>query len=188
MGCDQSIDFFDVKGIAEIILSRLGVAVNFRVAEDEGLHPGRTAEIVVASGENLGILGEIHPQVAMTLDLQEVSYLLEIDMARLQQYATAHRYRPLNRYPGVVRDIAVVVSADLPAQEVRDIIVSFALVSEVQLFDLYDGKQVPKGKKSLAYRITYQSPDHTLTDGEVDQVQQQIINRLSSELRATLRE
>lgn len=187
LGNGRSINFFDVKGVAEALLNRLGVEANFRISDDDSLHPGRAAEILAGGKDRIGVVGEIHPRVTEAFDLRGVPYLLEIDMVKLQHYVTVRKYRSLNRFPGVIRDIAVVVDAQLPAQEIQDIIGSFPLVSEVRLFDLYTGKQVPEGKKSLAYRIVYQSPDHTLTDNEVDRVQQQIISRLSSELGAALR-
>lgn len=184
----ELIDFFDVKGVAESLFNRLGINVDFRIGKDESLHPGKTAEIIAAGKVKIGVLGEINPRVASAFNLQSTSYLLEIDMEELQQKVTVHRYHPLNRYPRVIRDIAVLVDTKLPAQKIVDIIESFPLVTKANLFDLYTGKQIPKGKKSLAYRIIYQSPNHTLTDEEVDEVQQQIIKDLHDKLKATLRE
>jgi len=83
--------------------------------------------------------------------------------------------------------MALIVDTGISHQGVSDIITSFPLVNQVTLFDVYSGDQVPRGKKSLAYRIAFQSPAHTLTDEEVNQVQQQILNKLSGELGATLR-
>jgi phenylalanyl-tRNA synthetase beta chain len=91
------------------------------------------------------------------------------------------------RFPAVERDIALVVDEAVTHNCVKEIIKGFPLVARVNLFDVYSGKQVPPGRKSLAYRIIFQSPAHTLTDDEVDGVQEQILNRLSRELGATLR-
>jgi phenylalanyl-tRNA synthetase beta chain len=96
-------------------------------------------------------------------------------------------YQPVPRFPAIVRDIALVVDAGVAHQKAVEIIKSSPLVTGVALFDVYTGEQVPPDKKSLAYRVTFQSPDHTLTDEEVNKVQQQILGKLSSELGATLR-
>jgi phenylalanyl-tRNA synthetase beta chain len=96
-------------------------------------------------------------------------------------------FQPISRFPAVVRDMALVVSADVTNVQVQKIMRGFPLVSDVSLFDLYSGEQLPAGKKSLAYRISYQSPEHTLTDDEVNKVQKQILDKLSRELGATLR-
>jgi phenylalanyl-tRNA synthetase beta chain len=93
----------------------------------------------------------------------------------------------MSRFPAVVRDIALVVDTAVAHRQVQDTIRGFPLVTQVALFDLYTGGQLPPGKKSLAYRITFQSPSHTLTDEEVNKVQQQILDKLSRELEATLR-
>ena len=87
----------------------------------------------------------------------------------------------------MIRDIALVVDVGLAAQEAQDIIEGFPLVNQVTLFDCYMGEQIPAGKKSLAYRIVYQSPSHTLTDEEVGEIQEEITDRLHRELGATLR-
>ncbi|GAH06414.1 unnamed protein product, partial [marine sediment metagenome] len=103
-------------------------------------------------------------------------------------FTTGHKmFQPIPRFPATVRDMALVVDARASHQRVSEIIKSFPLVTEVAIFDVYAGEQVPSDKKSLAYRITFQSPTHTLTDEEVDKVQQQILTKLSSELGATLR-
>ena len=106
----------------------------------------------------------------------------------LLSVATGHdSYRPVSRFPAIIRDMALVVDAAVPQRQIADIIGGFPLVDQVTLFDVYSGEQLPAGRKSLAYRVGYQSPDHTLTDGEVDKVQKKIINKLSSETGAVLR-
>ena len=107
--------------------------------------------------------------------------------ARLAATTVQKLFTPLPRFPGIVRDMALVVDTGITQQRIRDIINSFPLVSEVSLFDVYLGKQVAAGKKSLAYRVVYQSPNHTLTDNEADEVQKKILGRLNKELGATLR-
>ena len=126
--------------------------------------------------------------MAGAFDVSGAVYLIEIDLAELLPLSLKpRRYQALPRYPGTVRDIALVVDSGLAAQSLRRLIESFPLVAQVTLFDVYTGRQVAPGKKSLAYRIVYQSPTRTLTDEEVDESQRQILERLHRELGATLR-
>jgi len=184
---DEVLDFFDAKGVVEGLLGGLGVAASFERGKDESLHPSRQAAIVI-EGDSLGVVGELHPKVLEAFDLAEPVYLFEIDLNTLLPFTVGHRmFQPIPRFPPTVRDIALIVDATVTHQRVQDIIKSFPLAAEVEVFDVYTGGQVPKGKKSLAYRITYQSMTQTLTDEQVDQVQQQILDKLSRELGATLR-
>jgi phenylalanyl-tRNA synthetase beta chain len=99
----------------------------------------------------------------------------------------SYSYQPLSRLPGVIRDLALVLDEKITFQQMSDTIQSFPLVRQISLFDVYHGEQVAKGKKSLAFRIIYQSDTHTLADKEVDQVQQQMLDKLTREFGATLR-
>ncbi|MBI4180679.1 MAG: phenylalanine--tRNA ligase subunit beta [Chloroflexi bacterium] len=180
-------DFFTAKGVVEGLLSQLGVAASFEECSDEGLKLANQAAIAIA-GNRLGIVGEIHPKVLENFEITGAVYLFEIDLPALLPFAIRHKmFQPIPRFPSVVRDMALVVDTGITHQQVLDIIKSFLLVEQVRLFDVYSGDQVPLGKKSLAYRITFQSPAHTLTDNEVSEVQQQILDRLSQELEAILR-
>ena len=96
-------------------------------------------------------------------------------------------YLPVPRFPAIVRDMALILDADVTHQVTKAVIQGFPLVEQVEIFDVYSGGQLPPGKKSLAYRIAYRSPTHTLTDDEVNQVQQQILIRLNADLKAVLR-
>jgi phenylalanyl-tRNA synthetase beta chain len=186
-GGDDLIDFYDAKGVVEGLLTQLGVEASFEEGKDEGLHPAKQATVVIA-GNKLGVVGELHPKVLQAFEIPEAAYLFEIDLTALLPFTLGHKmFQPIPRFPAIVRDIAVVVDAGITHQRVEDIIKSFPLVERVKLFDVYSGEQLPPGKKSLAYSITFQSPAHTLTDEEVSQVQQQILDKLSSELGATLR-
>jgi len=186
-GKDESLDFFDAKGVVESLLSKLGVEASFEESSDEGLSPGKRAD-VVAGGTKLGIVGEIHPKVSEAFEISGAVYLFEIDLTALLPFTAGQRmFQPIPRFPAVVRDVALVIDVGISHREVKDIIEGFPLVKQVALFDVYSGEQVPSGKKSLAYRITFQSPTHTLTDEEVSKVQQQILTKLSQELGASLR-
>jgi phenylalanyl-tRNA synthetase beta chain len=142
----------------------------------------------VVAGSKLGVVGELHPKVAEAFEVSGAVYLFEINLTALLPYTIGHKvFQPIPRFPAVVRDIALVVNAKVSHGQVVDIIKGFPLVQKVALFDVYSGKQVPAGKKSLAYRLTFQSSSHTLTDEEANKVQQQILVKLSSELGASLR-
>jgi len=184
---EGALDFFDAKGVVEGLLGWLGVAVSFEKGKDESLHPSRQAAIVI-EGNRLGVVGELHPKVLEAFDLAEPVYLFEIDLTALLPFTVGHKmFQPIPRFPPTVRDIALIVDATATHQQVQELIKSFPLAAEVEIFDVYTGGQVPKGKKSLAYRITYQSMTQTLTDEQVDRVQQEILDKLSRELGATLR-
>lgn len=205
-------DFYDLKGIAETLFERMGIReVAFRPVTHPTFHPGRAAVITLpaqvpgggapATGSAVarrgtvaeqvaGILGEVNPEVRRNFDIDERAYLMGLDFDLLLQYATTERhYRPLPKHPPVVQDIAVIVDEAVLAAEVERVIraAGGALVADVRLFDVYRGDPIPPGKKSLAYTITYQAPDRTLTDEEVNQHQARIVQRLARELGATLR-
>lgn len=190
-GGDKPLDFYDAKGVVESLLGQLGVDAGFEASSDESLRLGRQAAIIIAPSQvkdRLGVLGELHPGVLAAFDISEAVYLFEIDMTALLPFTAGHKmFQPVPRFPAVDRDIALVVDAGVTNQQVQDIIGGFSLVNRVALFDVYSGGQVPPGKKSLAYRITFQSRSQTLTDEAVDQVQQQLLDKLSEKLGATLR-
>ena len=187
LGGDEPIDFFEAKGVVEGLLSRWGVAARFEAGSDESLHPEKQVAMVVGD-KRLGVLGEIHPVVLANFEITGAAYLFEIDLAAWLPFTVGHRmYRPIPRFPAIVRDMALVVAAEIAHRQVVDIIKGFPLVEQVAIFDVYSGEQVPAGQKSLAYRITFQSPTQTLTDDEVNGVQQQFLARLVKEIGAVLR-
>ncbi|MDP2730984.1 MAG: phenylalanine--tRNA ligase subunit beta [Dehalococcoidales bacterium] len=186
-GSDKPLDFFEAKGIVEGLLSQLGVLASFETGSDESFHSAKQAVIVV-DGNRVGAIGEVHPGVVENFEIDEAVYLFEFDLPTLLPFTIGHKmFQPIPRFPPIVRDMALVVGAGVDHQKIIDIIKSFSLVEKVAIFDVYSGEQVSQGKKSLAYRVTFQSPSHTLTDKEVNKVQQQILDRLSGELGATLR-
>ena len=186
-GNDGRLDFYDAKGIVEGMLDRLGVDARFEPGDDAGLHPARQAAITLDK-QRVGVVGELHPNVAEAYDIEETVFLFEVNLSDLLPFAAGHNmFQPIARFPATVRDIALITDADTGHQAALDIIQGFPLVTQAAIFDVYSGEQVPAGKKSLAYRITYQSTDHTLTDKEVDRVQHQILGKLFHVLGATLR-
>jgi phenylalanyl-tRNA synthetase beta chain len=134
------------------------------------------------------VVGELHPKVLEAFELSDAAYLIEIDSGKLLSLTDAlKKYQPIPRYPSTSRDIALLVDEKVTYQQICDVVQKFSLVNSVALFDLYAGEQVPAGKKSLAFRIIYQSPTHTLTDNEVDKVQQQVLDKLQHDFSAILR-
>jgi len=184
------MSFYDLKGVVETLLARLGLKGTFEQTDHPAFHPGRCAQLRVGGGV-VGVMGELHPGVREAFDLPaQPVCALEFDLeALLAQVGAARTMQPISRFPAVVQDLALVVDENLSAEEVRRAILVFGgrLLRDARLFDLYRGEQVPPGKKSLAYSLTYQSEDRTLTDDEVAQVQERIVQHLAKELGAELR-
>jgi len=191
-GGTQPLDFFDLKGILEALLTDLHVANGtYRSIKVPALHPGRGAELVV--GERvIGSFGELHPKVAEAFNLGGRTVLIgEIDLEALRSTLPArHLYQPVPRFPPALRDLAVLVEESMPAERVASEIraAGGALLRDVRLFDLYRGENIPAGHKSLAYALTYQADDHTLTDNEVKKAHDKIMGRLKHVLKAQIRD
>ena len=184
---NKLIDFYDAKGVIEGVFSYLGITPLMEPSRDEAMSPGRQAAIIIG-GTEVGVIGELHPRVLSAFEISEAVCLFELNIEKLLSTAAGHKmFQSLARYPAIVRDIALLLDTNVTHQRVLDIIRLSSLVRQVLLFDVYSGKQVPPGKKSLAYRLTFQSEDHTLTDAEVDGIQRKILAKLSDELGATLR-
>lgn len=189
--------FFDLKGIVETLLEGLGVrGARFIAASHPSLHPGRTARVVAGDGSDadigdIGFLGELHPDVREALGLRKRACVAELDLASiLAAREPVRRVKPLARFPAVTRDMAIVVRRDVPSSEVRDVMAAAGtgLVEDLRLFDVYEGPQVPEGHRSLAFSITYRSPERTLTDEEVEKAHTAISAALTEKLGATVRE
>ncbi len=184
---DKPVDFYDAKGVVEALFQHLGVIARFEKCQDNSLHPTRQAAIVI-DDKAIGVVGELHPKVSQAFEISTPACLFEIDLSAVLLFVSDHRmFQPIARFPAVVRDIALLVDKGISNQKVTDIISSFPMVSQVAVFDVYSGEPVPVDKKSLAYHIRFQSPDRTLIDEEVNDVQQQVMARLARELGATLR-
>ena len=187
-GDEGLLDFFDAKGALEAILGRSRIEAELQPTSIGSMHPGRVAKVVV-KGVVVGFLGEVHPAVTEKFDLQPNPVpVLELSIGKLLPFVGREaRFQPISRFPRSVRDLALIVDNNVPTGKITDIISSFPLVHRVTLFDVYAGKQVPPGKKSMAYRVAYQSATHTLTDEELESVEKAIISRLSDDLGASLR-
>ena len=216
---ERDADFFDLKGVAELLMRGLQVA-RYRIipARHPSFHPGRCATLEAqtlppagaADGASdgasdgataalasagawlaLGVLGEVHPDVAARFDLTRRTYLMELDLERLYTVAPQRTLtRSISRYPVAQRDLAVVVARDLAeatlAEAIRETV--GPLAPQVQLFDVYTGEGIAPDKKSLAYTLTYHAPDRTLTAQEVEEAQRAIIAMLRERFGAELRQ
>ncbi len=191
LGMYGNVDFYDLSGAVEELLSKLGIKEYSleSVHDKPSFHPGRTARLLI-NGKEAGILGEVHPNVSEKFEAAQRNYVGIIDIEPLVEGAVLKpEYKPLPKYPAVIRDIAILVDEDVPVREIERIISSKAgkILEETKLFDVYKGKQVPVGKKSVAYSIAFRAADRTLTDEEAGEAMEKIVNGLSEELGAQLR-
>lgn len=194
-----ALSFFDLKGIVETLLARLelddsaagaGRGVTWERAEHPATHPGRTARLL-AGGQELGIVGELHPAVRAAFDLPNAPVVvMELDVdALLAGWGAAAHMADISAQPAIYEDVAVIVDEAVPAAQVAGLIRQGGgkLLVDLRLFDLYRGGQIPAGKKSLAYNLTFQALDRTLTDEDTKKLRGKIVARLERELGATLR-
>ena len=183
-------DVFDAKGAVEGLVAALGRGeVAIEPASAEYLEDGRAGTVVV-QGTAVGVLGELHPDVQKAFDLPAPVFVAELSLDAIEGLAErVVQYRPLARYPGVQRDLAVVVSVEVQAAEVVRAIEAIrpAWLRRVTLFDVYEGAQVGPGRKSLAYGLLYQADDRTLTDAEVNRVHSELVEQLRAQLGAEVR-
>ncbi len=191
LGMYGNAGFYDMTGVVEELMSVLGIKkYGFEpVCDNPTFHPGRTAKLIV-NGKECGIVGEIHPNVAQKFEAAQRNYIGMIDMETLVAGASLKpEYQPLPRFPAVSRDIAMLVDDHVLVKQIEQLVSAKAgrIFEELKLFDVYKGKQVPEGKKSVAYSITFRASDRTLTDEEVGNAMSHIIKALSDKLGAQLR-
>jgi len=188
-GGGETADFFALKGVVEALARGLGVQLAFAPVEEPFLHPGRSAAVSV-DGAPVGWLGEVHPLVCKTWDL-DAAVAFELDAAPLLAAATVgdERYEDVTTFPAVYQDLAVVVPAETPSAAVREAILAAGgeLLQAAEVFDLYEGEQVGEDRKSLALNLEFRAPDRTLTDEEVAGLRERIKANLD-EIGGTLRE
>jgi phenylalanyl-tRNA synthetase beta chain len=188
-GGGEAADFFAVKGVLEALAAQLGTELEFAPGEEPFLHPGRTAT-VSAGGQPVGWLGEVHPLVCRSWDI-DAAVAFELDAAPLLTATTLgeEHYEDVTTFPAVYQDLAVVVPAGVPSSEVREAVLAGGgeLLRAAEVFDLYAGEQVGEGRKSLALELEFRADDRTLTDEEVAGRREAIKAKLE-ELGGTLRE
>jgi phenylalanyl-tRNA synthetase beta chain len=194
-GSAHEIDFFDVKGTAELLCEALGSTVRLTKADVPNLVPGQSAS-VEANGTRVGYLGQLTPAVLDRAGAprQDKVFVAELDLDRLAAIAAKpeERVRPLPRFPSIVRDLSILVSESLPAEIIRGTIQSAAdeaaaPLTTIGFFDRYKGKGVPDGTVSVSVRLTFQAADRTLTDGEIQQAFDKILAALVTKHGATQR-
>jgi len=188
---DTLMDFFDLKGVIEELLERLGLLAS--ATFEPATHPlfGPKAARVLLKGKPLGVLGELHPAVRRAFDLPETrAAVAELQLAPLAAAISARQtMQPLSSFPAIKEDLALLVDESVTAEQVETAIrqAGGSLLRDLVLFDLYRGKQVPAGKKSLAYALTFQADDKTLKDADVEKVRRRIVARLGQTVGAELR-
>ncbi len=183
-------DFFALKGALEALFDGMGLAkASFSLGGAEWLHPGRKAEISI-DGQKLGLCGELHPDVAEAFDIPVRTYVAEIDLDMLIALPKQEKYyAPLPRYPAIERDLALVMPEGVTAEAVSDLIKRTAgeALESIALFDVYRGKGIEEGKKSLAFSLVFRASERTLQDAEVSAAVEVVLKALKDELGAVLR-
>ncbi len=202
----SSRSFLEAKGVIEELLKKLGIE-DARVSYEQigipssTFHPGRTAVIRVKVkgqaelegeyNEEIGMLGEVHPAMLEAYDIGAVVMLFDIDFDKLFDLATDKKQiTSVGRFPGVIRDVSFIVDRNVLVGELKAVMgyAGGVLIEQVDLFDTYEGDQIPQGKKSLAFHVLYQLPDRTLTDKEVDEQHKKVIDAVKERYQAEVRE
>ncbi|HLR33940.1 MAG TPA: phenylalanine--tRNA ligase subunit beta [Tissierellales bacterium] len=187
----NDVDYYAIKEIIDILFKELGILNVKYIREEENptFHPGRTANIVIKDNI-IGVIGEVHPDISENYSIKENAYLVELDFDAIINCADLSRkYKPLPKYPAIVRDVAIVLDKDTMVQEIEEVILDNGkgLINEIKLFDIYEGEQVPEGMKSIAYSIVYRSYERTLKDDEISKLHSNIIKKLEESFNAELR-
>ena len=184
----RKVDFFDIKADVESLLSLSELNHQFSAESHPALHPGQSARIS-RDGQDIGWIGALHPALMSKLDIEAAAYLFELDMDAVLE-AGLPQFHSLSRFPEVRRDLAIVVENAVSAQDIVSCVhdVSTELLQSVQIFDIYTGKGIEEGRKSVALGLILQDFSRTLTDQDVELEVQQIVSALKSRLAATLRE
>jgi len=186
---DQNVDFFDLKGDFESLIARTGsqARYTFVPAEHPALQPGQTASIQL-DGVAVGWIGALHPNLAKPLGLKQAVYLLEISLKAVRQVEVPS-FKPLSKFPGMSRDLALVVAGSTPVADVMSLIREKAgdYLTKLNLFDIYQGKGIDPDRKSLALGLTWQHPSRTLNEEEVNEAVDNVLAHLADRIDAQLR-
>ena len=184
-GGSRKVDFYDVKGDVEALLAP--AQLRFEKLLHPALHPGRSARLLL-DGQDIGCIGELHPEWVQKYDLPNAPVLFELDFAAVK-LAKVPAYAEVSKFPPVIRDLAIVVDQNVALQTLLDGLKGqiSGLIQDIQLFDVYVGKGVPENKKSLAFRIVMQDTQRTLQDSEVDAAMQQLVSCFEQAFGAQLR-
>ncbi|HHE5926667.1 TPA: phenylalanine--tRNA ligase subunit beta [Staphylococcus aureus] len=171
----ETVDFYLAKGVVDRVSEKLNLEFSYRRADIDGLHPGRTAEILLEN-KVVGFIGELHPILAADNDLKR-TYVFELNFDALMAVSVGYiNYQPIPRFPGMSRDIALEVDQNIPAADLLSTIHAHGgnILKDTLVFDVYQGEYLEKGKKSIAIRLNYLDTEETLTDERVSKVQAEI--------------
>ncbi|HCU8328922.1 TPA: phenylalanine--tRNA ligase subunit beta [Staphylococcus aureus] len=174
-GKKEMVDFYLAKGVVDRVSEKLNLEFSYRRADIDGLHPGRTAEILLEN-KVVGFIGELHPTLAADNDLKR-TYVFELNFDALMAVSVGYiNYQPIPRFPGMSRDIALEVDQNIPAADLLSTIHAHGgnILKDTLVFDVYQGEHLEKGKKSIAIRLNYLDTEETLTDERVSKVQAEI--------------
>ncbi|MFZ8355225.1 phenylalanine--tRNA ligase subunit beta [Staphylococcus aureus] len=174
-GKKETVDFYLAKGVVDRVSEKLNLEFSYRLADIDGLHPGRTAEILLEN-KVVGFIGELHPTLAADNDLKR-TYVFELNFDALMAVSVGYiNYQPIPRFPGMSRDIALEVDQNIPAADLLSTIHAHGgnILKDTLVFDVYQGEHLEKGKKSIAIRLNYLDTEETLTDERVSKVQAEI--------------
>lgn len=174
-GKKETVDFYLAKGVVDRVSEKLNLEFSYRRADIDGLHPGRTAEILLEN-KVIGFIGELHPTLAADNDLKR-TYVFELNFDALMAVSVSYiNYQPIPRFPGMSRDIALEVDQNIPAADLLSTIHAHGgnILKDTLVFDVYQGEHLEKGKKSIAIRLNYLDTEETLTDERVSKVQAEI--------------
>lgn len=187
----EVVDFYTIKGLLENLFEQLGIATEISYQATDSLkdmHPGRTAEIYL--GETvIGFVGQVHPNTAKEYDVPE-TYVAEFDLSSVIEAAQkGMTFHAVTKFPSVSRDIAMLVAETVTNQEIVTVIQSAAgkFLTDIQLFDVYQGKNIEEGHKSMAYSLTFENPEATMTDEEINRSMTKIEKALSETVGANIR-
>lgn len=188
---EKPVTFFDVKGIVEQYLKNVAVAGEVSYVADhdrQGMHPGRTADVLL-DGDVIGFIGQIHPTTAEEFKIKE-TYVFELNLTKIiHAEKKLQHYDVISKYPAITRDIAILVNKEVSNTEVLNVIneTKQKNLIKVELFDVYEGKNLEKGMKSLAYQFTYQDTNDTLQEDAINDEFSKVIKNLEEKLNVTVR-
>ena len=187
----EEFDFYDIKGLVTGLLDTLKIYdYSLQSANQPYLHPGKSCEIIY-NNKVIGTFGEVHPVVQSAYDFNQAVYVLELELEALTAPALLiPQYKHLPKFPGMTRDLAVVVPRDVTMQDLEKVIKENAgpLLQNITVFDIYTGKQIGEGHKSMAFNLTLQAQDRTLTDNEADLIIKKVVNAIQETFAAKLRD
>jgi len=186
---DEKISFYHLKGVIEDLFKNLGIEFKVLNETNEIFNSDCSASIIVKD-EKVGICGEISNKIVSLFDIKSNVYYSEIKLPLIEKYANFSKtYLGLAKFPGIRRDISFIINNNISAQEISDYLESIksTIIEKIDIIDVYEGEQIGKGKRSLTYSITYRSANKTLTDEEVDEVNDKLIDLVSKRFNAQIR-